>query len=61
MMAHSTLKVAGVPTMQGDYYQRRQFEGELFQTPDSISPKTYTGLVPFGKQASDLKQARRSG
>ncbi len=61
MMAHSTLKVGGVPTMQGDYYQRRQFEGELFQTPDSISPKTYAGLVPFGKQASDLKQARRSG
>lgn len=59
LMAHSTLNVAGVPTIQEDYYQRRQFEGELFQSPDSIKPKVYPNLVPFAKQASDLKQLRK--
>jgi GH24 family phage-related lysozyme (muramidase) len=59
MMNHSTLNVAGVATVQQDYYQRRQFEGELYQTPDNITPKAYPNIVPFGKQASDLKKARR--
>lgn len=59
MMNHSTLNVAGVATVQQDYYQRRQFEGELYQTPDNIAPKAYPNIVPFGKQASDLKKARR--
>ena len=59
LMDHSSLKVAGVPTMQDDYYQRRQFEGELYQSPDSIKPKSYSGLVPFATQASDLKRLRK--
>jgi len=59
MTAHSSLKVAGVATLQDDYLQRRQFEGELYQTEDALPPKTYNGIVPFGKQASDLQRLRK--
>ena len=59
MTAHSSLKVAGVATLQDDYLQRRQFEGELYQSPDSMQPRTYNGIVPFAKQASDLQRLRK--
>ena len=58
MMAHSSQKVAGIATTQADHYQRRQFEGELYQTPDSIPTPTYKSRVSFAKQALDLKNAR---
>lgn len=61
MTAHSTLNVAGVPTLQGDYLQRRQWEGELFQTPDGADvARTYPNMVSFNKQAIDLKIARKA-
>jgi GH24 family phage-related lysozyme (muramidase) len=58
MMAHSSQKVAGVSQIQGDHYQRRQMEGELYQTPDGVEIKTYTSRVSFDKQALDLKNSR---
>ena len=58
MMAHSSQKVAGIATTQADHYQRRQFEGELYQTPDGTPTLTYKSRVSFAKQALDLKNAR---
>jgi GH24 family phage-related lysozyme (muramidase) len=58
MMNHCTMKVAGVPQIQGDHYQRRQMEGELYQTPDGVKITEYTSRVSFDKQALDLKNSR---
>lgn len=41
-----------------DYVQRRQYEGELFATPDGVTIPTYDSRVSFAQQARDLRQAR---
>lgn len=42
-----------------DYYQRRLFEGELFQTPDFIPLPNYGfSSVPWQQQARDLRNIR---
>ena len=43
---------------RADYVQRRQFEGELFATPDGVVIPTYNSRVSFAQQARDLRQAR---
>lgn len=54
MTSHSTLSVAGKKTFQPAHLARRQYEGMLFQTPDSVSIPQYTHQVSFNKQANDL-------
>lgn len=43
-----------------DYVQRRQYEGELFSTPDGVTIPTYDSRVSFAQQARDLRKAREA-
>lgn len=58
MTAHSSKMIAGKAVRQDDMLQRRQFEGELFQTPDQFKLPGYTGRVSWRQQANDLKRLR---
>ena len=58
MTAHSVMKQGGKNRVQSDHLQRRQFEGELWMTPDAVSVPSYDKRVSYGKQAKDLKKAR---
>jgi len=58
MMAHSSQKVAGIPTIQADHYQRRELESELYQMPDDTPIRTYDSKKSFAKQALDMKTDR---
>lgn len=58
LTAHSSLKQGGVPTFQMAHYQRRQYEGELFQSPDNIKPPEWGSRVTFEEQAKWLYSQR---
>jgi len=47
-----------IVTTRDDYVQRRQYEGELFSTPDGVAVPTYDTRVSFAQQARDLRDAR---
>jgi len=60
LTAHSSLMQGGVPTFQMAHYQRRQYEGELFQTPDIIKLPSFLSRVTFEEQAKWLYSQRNN-
>ena len=56
---HSTLMQGGRPIFQEDHFQRRQFEGELFMSPDAVAIPEFDHRVTFAEQAQELRRQRR--
>ena len=56
---HSSLMQGGRPVFQEDQFQRRQFEGEMFMTPDAVPVPKFGSRVSFAQQAQELNRLRK--